>query len=169
MKGLILVADGFEDVQLFHSWYRLREEGIRTTLATLTGRSATGKHGYRVRPDSPITELNPTEYDVLVLPGGESPSRLRVNELVVDITRTFMEDRRGVAAIAEGPQLLISAGCLDGRIVTCDRAIRDDVRAAGAEYRDEAAILDGTLLTCRGTDDLPDFGKLMVSMQGVRT
>ena len=168
MKSLILLADGFEDIQLFHPWYRLREEGVEVRLATPGGRPVTGKHGYRVKADSPIDEVNPGEYDLLLLPGGDAPARLRLQETPVAITRMFAEDGRPVAAVCHGPQLLISAGCLDGRIVTCAPTIRDDVRAAGATYRDEAVVTDGNLITARGSDDLPEFGKALVATLGVR-
>ena len=69
-----------------------------------------------------------------------------------------------MAAIGHGPQLLISAGALDGRAVTCAPGIRDDVRAAGAAYRDEAVVLDGNLLTGRGPDDLPAFCRQMMRL-----
>jgi protease I len=73
-----------------------------------------------------------------------------------------------VAAVGHGLQLLISAGTLDGRRVTCAPGIRDDVRAAGALYRDEAAMADGNLLTGRGPDDLPAFVQAMMTMLGTK-
>ena len=162
MKALILVADGFEDLTLFLPWYRLQEEGIGVTLASPHARPLTGQHGYRVEPDAPIHEVNPAEYDLLVIPGGAAVERLRLREEAVDVTRTFVQDGIRVAAIGHGPQLLISAGVLDGRAVTCDPGIRDDVRAAGANYRDEGVVRDGVFLTARGIDDLPDFCRHMI-------
>lgn len=163
MKALILIADGFEDLELHYPWYRLREEGMEVTLASPGGHAVTGKHGYRVEADMPIRELNPSEYDVLLIPGGLAPETLRLREEAVDVARTFMEDDRRVAAICHGPQLLISAGALNGRYVTCAPGIRDDVRAAGANYRDEAVVVDGNLMTSRGPDDLPEFCRQLVA------
>jgi protease I len=168
MKALILVADGFEDLDLFCPWYRLQEEGLQVTVASPEGKPVTGLHGYRVKPDMPIRELNPAEYDVLVIPGGNAPGRLRLREEAVDVARTFMEEDRRVATLCHGPQLLISAGALSGRAVTCAPAIRDDVRAAGAAYRDEPVVNDGNLLTGRGGDDLPEFCKQLIASLGVR-
>lgn len=162
MKALILVANGFEDLTLFLPWYRLREEGVDVRLASPLMHALTGQRGYRVEPDTPIHEINPAEYDLLVIPGGPAAERLRLREEAVDVTRTFAQDGMRVAAIGHGPQLLISAGVLDGRVVTCDPGIRDDVRAAGAFYRDEAVVRDGTLLTGRGPDDLPAFCQQLV-------
>lgn len=170
MKALILVSDGFEDLTLFLPWYRLREEGIDVRLAGPMMHALTGKHGYRVEPDARIHEVNPAEFDLLVIPDGPMVEQLRQREEAVDVTRTFVQDGGSwVAAIGHGAQMLISAGVLDGRTVTCDPGIRDDVRAAGANYRDEAVVRDGNLITARGADDLPAFCRLLVSAAaGVR-
>ena len=162
MTALILVADGFEDLTLLLPWYRLREEGVQVRLASPLMHALTGQHGYQVEPDLRLHEVNPTEYDLLVIPDGPACELLRVREAAVDVTRTFAEEDRPVAAIGHGPQLLISAGVLDGKTVTCSPGIRDDVRAAGAAYRDAAVVLDGSLLTGRGPDDLPAFAQALV-------
>jgi protease I len=163
MKALIVAAEGFEDMELFGVWHRLLEERIDVIIASPSGNKVTGLHGYHVEPDMPIRELNPSEYDLLVIPGGASPERLRLREEAVDVARTFMEDDRRVAVIGRGIQLLISAGALNGRQVTCAAAIRDDVRAAGAAYRDEAVVVDGNLVSCRGLEELPDFCRQLVA------
>lgn len=163
MKALVLIADNFEDLTLFLPWYRLREEGIEVVLASPLMHAMTGRHGYRVEPDVRVHDTNPAEFDLLVIPDGPATEALRLREGAVDLARTFMQEGK-VAAVGHGPQLLISAGALDNRTVTCAPGIRDDVRAAGADYRDEAAVRDGNLLTGRGPDDLPEFCKEMVRM-----
>ena len=60
--------------------------------------------------------------------------------------------------------MLISAGAIEGKLVTCHLGIRDDIRAAGAAYQDDAAIVDGNLLTGRGADDLPAFCRKLVEL-----
>jgi protease I len=169
MKALILAADGFEDLTVFLPWYRLREEGAEVRLAGPMMHALTGLHGYKIEPDIRIHEVNPAEFDALVIPDGPAAERLRLLEEAVDVTRTFVQDGgTRVAAIGHGPQLLISAGVLDGRSVTCDPGIRDDVRAAGAIYRDEGVVRDGNLITVRGRDDLPSFCRLFVAKLAVR-
>lgn len=164
MKALILAADGFEDLTLFLPWYRLREEGIGVRIASPRMHVLVGEHGYRVEPDTTIHEVNPAEFDLLLIPDGLCGERLRVREEAIDVARTFVQEGMRVAAIGHGAQLLISAGALDGRRVTCTPGIRDDVRAAGANYRDEAVVVDGNLLTCRGSDDLPAFAQAVVKV-----
>ena len=169
MKALILTADGFEDLTLFLPWYRLREEGFETRLAGPMMHALTGIHGYRVEPDVRIHEINPAEFDALIIPDGPAVERLRLLEEAVDVTRTLVQDGGSrVAAIGHGAQLLISAGVLDGRTVTCDPGIRDDVRAAGANYRDEGLVRDGNLITVRGADDLPGFCRFFLCQLAVR-
>jgi protease I len=163
MKALILVADGFEDLSLFLPWYRLREEGVEVILASPLMHAVAGVHGYQVEPDIRVDEANPSEFDLLVIPDGPAAERLRLREGAVDLARTFGQEGR-VAAVGHGPQVLISAGALDARTVTCSPGIRDDVRAAGAVYRDEPAVLDGALLTGRGPDDLPEFCRQMTAL-----
>ena len=164
MKALILAADGFEDLTLFVPLYRLREEEVEVVVAAPFLHAVTGLHGYAVEPDTAIHEVNPAEYDLLVIPGGPAAERLRQREEAVDVTRTFIDSGMKVAAIGHGAQLLISAGVLDGRRVTCSPGIRDDVRAAGAVYCDAATVTDGTLLTGRDPDDLPAFAAAMMAL-----
>jgi protease I len=168
MKALFLIADGFEDVQFFTPYYRLREDGVAVTVAAaIDNQSATGLHGYRVEPDMPIPEINPSEYGVLVIPGGRAPERLRLREEAVDLARTFAQDGTLIAAIGHGPQLLSSAGALDGKSVTCDPGIRDDMRVVAAAYRDEGVVVDGPLITARGNDELPEFCQQLVAALGI--
>lgn len=164
MKALILLADGFEDLTLFLPWYRLREENIEVRLASPYLHGLAGQHGYRVEPDFPIHEVKPAEFDLLLIPDGPAVERLRLREEAVDVARTFVEEGKPVAAVGHGLQLLISAGALDGKTVTCSPGIRDDVRGAGAAYRDEATILDEMLLTGRGVDDLPAFCRRLIRL-----
>ena len=169
MKALILVADGFEDLQLFCPWYRLQEEGIPVTLASSSAHALVGLHGYRVEPDMPIHEVNPSEYDILVVPGGSSPEKLRQREGAVDVARTFMEEGRLVAVIGHAAQLLISAGAIDGRSLTCAAGIRDDVRAAGGVYREDSVVVDGSLISSRHSEDLPQFCQQVIASLTART
>jgi protease I len=158
------VDDGFEDLTVFLPWYRLREEGVDVCLASPRMHVVEGAHGYQIEPDLTIRNVNPTEFNLLLIPDGAAVERLRIREEAVDVARTFMQEGLRVAALGHGPQLLISAGSLDGRRVTCSAGIRDDVRAAGAVYRDEGVVLDGNLLTGRGRDDLPTFAQHLVQL-----
>lgn len=169
MTALILLDDGFEDLALFLPWYRLREDGAETILASPFLHGCVGAHGYRVEPDRRVDDVNPNDFDLLLLPDGPAAERLRQHEGAVGLVRTFLDDGSKVASLGHGAQLLISSGALDGRPVTCSPGIRDDVRAAGGVYRDEAVVTDGNLLTGRGVDDLPEFMRALVRLTGGKT
>jgi protease I len=155
--ALILTAEGFEDIEVLYPYYRLQEAGYITHIATPGGKSVTGKHGHRVDATLPLKNVNPEEYDILVLPGGRGPERIRLycREEARRIVASFMDAGKPVAAICHGPQLLITAGKAKGRRLTSYPGIRDDLEAAGAEWVDEPVIVDGNLVTSRVPPDIP--------------
>src|SRR5262245_13623374 len=114
MKALVLLADGFEGLHLFSPWLRLREEDAEVTVASPNGKPVTGLNGHVVKCDMAIHEVNPSEYALLVIPGGYSPEKLRLHEEAVDVARTFLDEGRRVAAVGHAAQLLISAGGATG-------------------------------------------------------
>jgi len=163
MKALILVASNVEDIEFFYPYYRLREEGWDIDVATPDGQKIVGEHGYGFDPDMKISEANTEDYDLLVLPGGKAPERVRMVPESVEIARSMLEAGKTVAAVCHGIQTLISADVLKGRKATCWPAIRDDARAAGAEYLDQEVVVDGNLVTSRRPDDLPAFCREMLA------
>ena len=157
MNALVLAADGVEDSELLVPMYRLKESGITVDVVAPEAGDVTGKHGYAIPVDGMFAQAREKDYDLLLLPGGKAPETVRLDEDAVEVTRRLMETGKPVAAICHGAQVLISAGVLQDRKATCWPAIRDDLKAAGAEYRDEEVIVDGNLITSRCPDDLPAF------------
>lgn len=157
MKGLIISADKFEDTELLYPYYRLQEEGIKADLASLSKGKIKGKHGYTVDVDITIEEVNPNDYDFLILPGGKAPAELRKNEKVLEIAREFFEEEKPVAAICHGPQILISAGLMKGKKATSYKSVKKELLKAGADYANKEVIVDNNLTTSRKPADLPAF------------
>ncbi|MFW6153650.1 MAG: type 1 glutamine amidotransferase domain-containing protein [Planctomycetota bacterium] len=157
MKALILTADGVEDSEFFYPYYRLREEGIDVDVATPDGGAATGKHGYPVPANLTISDARSDDYDMLILPGGKGPEKVRLIDNAVAIAREMTAAGKPIASICHGIQTLISAGVLQGRRATCWAGVRDDLIAAGAAYSDEEVVVDGSLITSRSPHDLPAF------------
>lgn len=157
MKALIISADNFEDSELLVPYYRLQEAGMGVEVASLGRGVITGKHGYEVRVDRSLAEVNPDDYAILVLPGGKAPAAIRKELRALEICRVFMTHDKPVAAICHGPQTLISAGLVRGRRLTCYRTVADELREAGALYEDREVVVDGNLVTSRQPSDLPAF------------
>ncbi len=170
-RALIITGPEFEDIELLYPYYRLRELGYEVVIVSHPkyGFELTGKHGYKVKVDLEPGQVEPGDYDLLVLPGGKGPERVRIFQEIVDIVQWFMEHERPVAAICHGPQLLISASLrnpsiLKGRRVTSTPSIRDDLIAAGAEWVDEPAVIDGNLVTARLPPDIPQWMSKFVDL-----
>src|SRR5713101_7929018 len=159
-RAAIIAADEFEDLELFHPMYRLQEEGIETVLVGLTNEQITGKKGYSVTPQATIDQVSSRGFDLLVVPGGKSPEKLRLNLKVLELVRDFNRDGKVIAAICHAGQVLASSGIVKGRTMTCVAGIRDDMINAGAHYVEKAAVRDGNLVTSRVPSDLPEFARL---------
>lgn len=157
MKILILGADRFEDSELLVPLARLRDEGMQVDIGSFTVGPIRGKHGESVHANRAIAGIRPEDYDALLLPGGKAPAALRQDAQVLALVRHFFSAGKPVAAICHGPQVLISAGVLSGRTATAYRSVADELKAAGANYRDAEVVVDGNLVTSRTPADLPAF------------
>ncbi len=162
MKALIISADNFEDTELLFPYYRLIEEGIDVDIVSLSKGRIKGKHGYEIEINKTLKDVNPDEYDILILPGGRAPEAIRKDSNALEIARHFFEKNKIVAAICHGPQTLISAGLIKGRHATSYRTVAEEMKKAGALYVDKEVVVDGNLITSRQPSDLPHFMKEII-------
>ncbi len=162
MRALIISADGFEDRELGTPRERLEHEGVEVDIASLKRGAIRGKHGLCVQANVSIHDVDASAYDLLILPGGRAPAALRRETAVLAAVRHFFATGKPVAAICHGPQILVSAGVMKGRTATCYQSVADELRAAGARYRDDAVVVDGSLITSRQPSDLPAFTRELV-------
>ena len=163
---LIIIGPDFEDLELFYPLYRLKEAGFEVTITAPWRGKLSGKHGYTVEVNKSLEEINPDEYDALVIPGGRGPERIRIfaREQAVRIVQHFMDTGKLVAAICHGPQLLISADRVKGRRLTSYPGISDDIKAAGGIWVNEPVVIDRNLVTARIPDDLPYWMREFIRM-----
>ncbi|HET6637453.1 MAG TPA: type 1 glutamine amidotransferase domain-containing protein [Gemmatimonadota bacterium] len=163
----IVVADGFEQVEMTSPREALEEAGAETYLVSIEERRVKGwKHtvwGDTFDVDVPIDEADPEDYDALVLPGGVmNPDKLRRDERVLEFVRAFFEEGKPVASICHGPWTLIDAGVAEGRRMTSYPSIRKDLENAGVEWTDQEVVVDNGLVTSRKPEDLPAFNAKMI-------
>ncbi len=125
----------------------------------------TGKQGREVtRADRSIADVQPNEFDALFLPGGYSPDHLRADQRMVAFTRAFFERERPVFAVCHGPQLLLTAGVVEGRTMTAWKTVQVDLKAAGADVVDKEVVVDRNLVTSRQPSDLDAFSKASIEL-----
>ena len=162
---LMIATDGYEDSELLEPRRILGERGAEVTLASLEKGEIEGDNGATATVDRTVDEVDPGDYDALVLPGGtKNPDKLRMNETVVGTIRAFAEAGKPIAAICHGPWLLIEADVVRGRRVTGWPSIRTDLRNAGAEVVDEEAVTDGNIVTSRKPEDIPAFTEALIAL-----
>ncbi len=162
MKGLILAENDFEDLELFYPYHRLREEGVEMLVAS-SQKELKGKRGYSLKADIDYDEVNPDDFDILVIPGGKSPERVRLQKKAVDIVKHFFNENKPVAIICHGVQVLISAGVVKGKKIACWYGVKDDLIVAGGEFVDGVSV-DGNIVSARHPGDLAEWMKKFIEL-----
>ncbi len=159
-----VLASDFEDVEFTHPRDELTGAGHEVVvIGTDAGEKLTGKQGdARVAVDTTVDQVSVDEFDALLIPGGYSPDKLRLDDAIVSFTRQFVESGKPVAAICHAGQLLVEAGVVDGRRMTGWPSVRTELRLAGADVVDEEVVVDGNLITSRNPGDLPAFSRTLL-------
>lgn len=181
VKILIIGGDAAEALEIFYPYFRLKEEGWRVDVAAPTRKALrtvvhdfeegwetyTEKPGYRfLWVAKTLAEVNPDEYDGLVIPGGRMPEYVRVNaeEDLKRIVTKFFQDNKPIAAICHGPQILAAFNLLKGRKVTTYIAVKPEAVNAGATWVDEEVVVDGNLVTSRAWPDNPAWMREFIKL-----
>ncbi len=159
----VLVADIFEDNELYYPYFRLQEEGFQVDLVGAEkGVVYKGKHGVPAVSDIASKDASADDYDAVVIPGGYSPDQMRRCSDTIQFVKDMSKQNKPIAAICHGPWMMISCCNLNGRTLTGFFAVKDDIVNAGATYVDEEVVVDGNLITSRTPKDLPAFAKAIV-------
>lgn len=163
----IVTNYGVEQDELVVPVEQLRESGADVHVAAVSPdeiRTLVGDKdpGRTVRPDLTLADVDPTAYDLLLIPGGTlNADTLRLQDEALSILRSFTGTGRPVAAICHGPWVLVEADVVDGRTLTSYASVRTDIRNAGGTWVDEPVISDNAgdwvLVTSRTPDDLGPF------------
>jgi protease I len=159
----ILVADLYQELEFWYPYLRLLEEGAEVVAVGPERRVYKSKLGYPAKAALSADEVDPGEFDAVVIPGGYAPDYLRRKKELVEFVRRMAEAGKPVAAICHGGWMLCSARVVQGKRVTSVSAIRDDLENAGAEWVDEPVVVDGNIITSRIPDDLPAFLREIIS------
>lgn len=168
-RVLIVATDGFEEWELFGPRQILQQAGATVVLASLTRSpiqaTVHDDPGKTIRPDLKFDEVDALTFDALILPGGvRNPDQLRMHGNVIALIRRFAEAGKPVGAICHGPWLLVEADLVRGRTVTSWASIRTDLRNAGGNVVDEAAVTDGNIVTSRNPDDVEAFTAALTAL-----
>ena len=163
MKVVYLLAEGFEDLEFWVPVMRLREEGMRVTIAgPKAGEEYLGKNGLEATADIGFDEMDPQLYDAVCVPGGWAPDKLRRYESVKRLVKSIYDQEKTVGMICHAGLVGISAGIVRGHQATGSEGIKDDLINAGATWRDESAFRSGCIVWGRVVPDIPNYSRELV-------
>ncbi len=177
-KVLIATGDAGESLEVLYMYYRLKEEGHEPHIGAPTKKALrlvihdfepdldtyVERPGYRFEADVAFADVDPADYDGLVITGGRAPEYIRMNAAMKAITRHFFEAEKPVGAICHAAQVLIAAGVVRDRQVAAYEAMEPDVTAAGGHYQDQAVVEDGHLVSSRVWPDLWAFSRAFLQV-----
>jgi protease I len=173
---LILTGDAAESLEVLYPYQRLREEGYEVDIAAPSKKrlqlvvhdfvegfdTYTEKFGYTWPADLAFADVDPARYVALVIPGGRAPEYIRNDPHFARIVRPFFEAARPVAQLCHAPLALAPLGVLRGRRTAAYPAVAPDVAAAGAEFVDAEAVVDGVMVSARAWPDHPAWMRAFI-------
>lgn len=166
-KIIQLVSDDFEDLELWYPVLRLREEGATVVIAGEKAKEQyIGKYGVPIESDVSFHDIDPNDYDAILVPGGWSPDKLRRYDDILTMINVMNDQQKPIGQICHAGWVLISAKILEGKKVTSTPGIKDDMINAGAIWVNEAVVVDGNLISSRRPPDLPDYMREFINVLG---
>jgi len=186
-KILILTGDFVEDYEVMVPFQALSALGyvvhvvcpgkkggekIRTAVHDFEGdQTYTEKPGHDFVLNASFAKTKAASYDALIVPGGRAPEYIRLNKAVLDLVRQFDAERKPIAAICHGLQVLAAADILKGRRCTAYAACGPEIRLAGGEYVEIAvdqALVEGNLVTAPAWPAHPALLAALLKLMGAR-
>ena len=157
-KAIVILAEGFEEIEAVTCIDILRRAGIDLTVAGLNSDEVRGSRGLVVKPDQNLDQA-PGGFDACVLPGGmPGASNLAASKEVISMIKTMAGQGKLVAAICASPAVVLTAaGLLENRSATCYPGMEDSFGPKTA-YKKESVVIDGNIITSRGPATAMEFG-----------
>ncbi len=164
-RAAVAVGPLYEEIEALYPLYRLREAGAEVEIiGAEAGTTLPGKRGDEIETERAAGDLSAEDLDLLVIAGGYGPDKLRMDEGLLSLVRDLDSHNKPIAFICHGGWVPASAGIVEGRRMTGNPAIEDDLRNAGAEWEDAEVVVDGHLISSRKPDDLPAFMRATIEV-----
>ena len=166
MKIACLLGQGFEDTEFQKPYEEFKKAGHEVVVIGIeANQELKGDKGkVNFTTERGIKDVRPEEFQALLIPGGNSPDKLRANDNMVQFTHSMFNQNKPVFAICHGPQLLLTADCHKNRTMTAWKTIQGDLSKAGADVKNEPVVVDRNLVTSRMPDDITQFVEESLAM-----
>lgn len=165
----IIIDEGFEDSEYQKPMEALKKAGHEIIHIGLKEKADVMGKSNRVKAhiDESVNDASISDFDALLIPGGNSPDHLREHQEAVAFVRDFVESGKPIFSICHAPQLLINAQVLEGRKITGWKSIVQDIKNAGAEYLNQEVVEDGNIISSRSPQDIPAFNdRILKKLRG---
>lgn len=159
----VFVAEGFEDLEFWVPVMRLREEGATALIIGSDHKTVTAKHCLTATPDTMSSEVQSSQLDGIVVPGGWAPDKMRRDQDMLRLVRECHSAGKIVAFICHAGWVAASAGIVKDMRFTGSRGIKDDLENAGGVWADEPAFREGNVVWGRVVEDIPAFCRELVA------
>ena len=157
---LVILAHGFEEIEVVTPVDLLRRAGVEVTLAALSDSiHVTGRNGLTLHADTTLSAVANRDFDCLFLPGGPGTAELRADPRVRAGVLRYSAAGRWLAAICAAPIVLQDAGLLAGKRYTAHASVARELPHIMADQR---VVVDGQMVTSRGAGTAVDFGLVLV-------
>lgn len=158
-KAILLLAEGFEEIEAITVLDVLRRAGVAVTAAALSGLHVRGAHEIVVQADVSLDDVEGSDFDALILPGGQpGATNLQRDSRVLALVKRFANKNKLTAAICAAPIVLESAGVLSGRRATC----YPGYELPSARFEESSVVEDGCIVTSRGPGTAFEFAFALV-------
>jgi len=163
----ILATHGFEQSELEVPRDTLKAAGATVHIVSIEPGEIKGwdkkDWGRPVKVDKTLNQVSASDYDAIVLPGGQiNPDLLRVEPAAMAFIKDIFNQKKIVAAVCHAPWLLIETGIAKGRKMTSYKSIKTDVINAGAKWEDSEVVADQGVITSRNPGDLAAFSAKII-------
>ncbi|MGB7568561.1 MAG: DJ-1 family glyoxalase III [Chitinivibrionales bacterium] len=152
--AIIILADGFEEVEAITPVDLLRRAGIAVTMLGLTSLDVKGSHDIVVKTDMVLNDFS-GKYDALILPGGPGHKNLLESHKVLHLVNTSFQQKLLCAAICAAPSIFGKAGILKNKKATCFPGYED--KLGEAIFVKERVVRDDNIITSRGAGTAVEF------------
>jgi protease I len=175
-KVLIITGDAGESYEILYASHRLLEGGYQPVISAPSVKRLNlvihdfepgwdtyiERPGYLMESDVSFDDVNPDDYNSLLIAGGRAPEFLRNDQRVINIVKAFYNSNKYIFAICHGAQILVTAGLVEGRKIACYEHVKFEVEACGGIYAtEEQAVQDGKIITGKTWQSHPEFYKLV--------
>jgi protease I len=160
----ILVGPGYEDLEFWVPYMRVKEEGAAVkVIASRAGEAYTSKSGgLTAKSEIAAGDIAADQLDALLVPGGWAPDKLRRDPDILQLVRELNNQGKVLGFICHAGWVAASAGICEGKRVTGSTGIKDDMENAGAIWVHEPAFRDGNLVWGRVVADIPDYCRELI-------